>query len=228
MSSWLAARYGLGWGTARVWVRVAHALEGLPRIAAAYAAGGLSWDQLRPLTTFASAETDAQWAEEARGRRPAWLWGEARRHHRARAREDEEARRTRYLRLDWDRERSVLWLEGMLPAEEGTALQAALHARAESLPPDPGAADPPGARLADALLDVATGEPEPATVVVHAGAEALAGTEAERGPWLAETEGGHRLPSDAIRRLACDGRIEWVLERGGRPGGVGRRGPAAC
>src|ERR687891_2548683 len=29
MSSWLAARYGLGWGTARVWVRVAHALEGL-------------------------------------------------------------------------------------------------------------------------------------------------------------------------------------------------------
>src|ERR671918_2814253 len=58
--------------------------------------------------------------------------------------EAEEARRTRYLRLDWDQERSVLWLEGMLPAEEGTALQAALHARAESIPPDPGAADPPG------------------------------------------------------------------------------------
>src|SRR5918996_1206081 len=160
MSSWLAARYGLGWGTARVWVRVAHALEGLPRIAAAYAAGGLSWDQLRPLTTFASAETDARWAEEAPGRRPAWLWREARRHHRVRAREAEEARRTRYLRLDWDQERSVLWLEGMFPAEEGTALQAALHARAESIPPDPGAADPPGARLADALVDVATGGPD--------------------------------------------------------------------
>src|ERR671918_186739 len=162
MSSWLAARYGLGWGTARVWVRVAHALEGLPRIAQAYAAGGLSWDQLRPLTTFATPATDARWADEGSHRRPAWLWRGGR---------------------------------GARPA-----------------------------RLADALVDVATGEPEPATVVVHAGAEALTGTEAERGPWLAETEGGHRLPSDAIRRLACDGRIEWVLEREGRPVGMGRRG----
>src|ERR671918_186662 len=67
MSSWLAARYGLGWGTARVWVRVAHALEGLPRIAQAYAAGGLSWDQLRPLTTFATPGTDARWAEAPTG-----------------------------------------------------------------------------------------------------------------------------------------------------------------
>src|SRR5919106_1131018 len=162
MSSWLAARYGLGWGTARGWVRVAHALEGLPRIARAYAAGGLSWDQLRPLTTFATPATDARWADEGSHRRPAWLWRGGR---------------------------------GARPA-----------------------------RLADALVDVATGEPEPATVVVHAGAEALTGTEAERGPWLAETEGGHRLPSDAIRRLACDGRIEWVLEREGRPVGMGRRG----
>ena len=42
MSSWLAGRYGLAWGTAREWVRVAHALEGLPRIAQAYADGRLS------------------------------------------------------------------------------------------------------------------------------------------------------------------------------------------
>src|ERR687891_678815 len=189
MSSWLAARYGLGWGTARVWVRVAHALEGLPRIAQAYAAGGLSWDQLQPLTTFATPGTDPRWAEQAPGRRPAWLWREARRHHRVRAREAEEARRTRYLRLDWDQERSVLWLEGMLPAEEGTALQAALHARAESIPSDPGAADPPGARLADALVDVATGGPEPATVVVHAEAGVLTRQEPETGPCLVPSSG---------------------------------------
>jgi hypothetical protein len=224
MSSWLAARYGMAWGTAREWVRVAHALERLPGIAEAYAAGGLSWDQLRPLTTFATPETDPRWAEEASHRRPAWLWREARRHERALTQQAEEAKRRRYLDFKWDHDRSVLWLEGMLPAEEGTALQAAVQGRAESIPPDTEAADPPGARLADALVDLATGEPEPATVVVHAGAEALAGTEAETGPWLAETEGGHRLPSDAIRRLACDGRIEWVLEREGRPVGMGRRG----
>ncbi len=43
MTSWLAGRYGLAWGTAREWVRVAHALRGVPRIAEAYAAARLSW-----------------------------------------------------------------------------------------------------------------------------------------------------------------------------------------
>jgi len=224
MTSWLAGRYGLAWGTAREWVRVAHALEGLPRIADAYAGGRLSWDQLRPLTRFATPETDGRWSERASELRPATLWREARRHERVRAREAEEARRTRYLSLDWDHERSVLWLEGMLPAEEGTALQAALLRRAEQVPADPTAADPAGARLADALVDLATGGPEPATLVVHAGAEVLAREEAESGPWLAETEGGQRLAPEGVRRLACDGRIEWVLEAGGRPVGIGRRG----
>ncbi|MGH2737355.1 MAG: HNH endonuclease, partial [Actinomycetota bacterium] len=38
--------------------------------------------------------------------------------------------------------------------------------------------------------------------------------------------GGQRLASESVRRLACDGRIEWVLESGGRPVGIGRRGRA--
>jgi Domain of unknown function (DUF222) len=72
MTSWLAARYRLAWGTAREWVRVAHALAGLPRIAETYASGRLSWDQLRPLTRFATTETDFAWAEKGSGfaRRP--------------------------------------------------------------------------------------------------------------------------------------------------------------
>jgi hypothetical protein len=195
MTSWLAGRYGLAWGTAREWVRVAHALEGLSRITEAYASGKLSWDQLRPLTRFATPQTDRRWAERGPELRPASLWREARRHERVRAREAEEARRTRHLRLDWDHERSVLWLEGMLPAEEGTALQAAVLQRAEALPRDPDADDPAAARLAGGLVDLATGGPEPATVVVHAGADVLAREEAETGPWLAETEGGQRLAS---------------------------------
>ena len=43
VSSWLAGRYGLSWATAREWVRVAHALEDLPRVAEAYGSGRLSW-----------------------------------------------------------------------------------------------------------------------------------------------------------------------------------------
>jgi hypothetical protein len=223
-SAWLAGRYGLAWGTAREWVRVAHALEALPRIADAYACGRLSWDQLRPLTEFATPETQADWAQRAPAMRPAALRREARRHQRMLASQAEEARRRRYLSLDWDHEGQVLWLEGMLPAEEGTALRVAILRRAEEVPADPDAVDRAGARLADALVDVAADGSPKATVVVHAGAEALTGTEPERGPWLAETEDGLRLATDAVRRLACDARIEWILEHDGRPLGIGRRG----
>jgi hypothetical protein len=71
MTSWMAARYGLAWGTAREWVRVASALAGLPRIAEAYRSGRLPWDQLRPLARFATEETDLRWAGRAADLRPA-------------------------------------------------------------------------------------------------------------------------------------------------------------
>jgi Domain of unknown function (DUF222)/HNH endonuclease len=230
MSSWLAGRYGLAWGTAREWVRVAHALRRLPRIARAHAEGRLSWDQLRPLTRFATPETDEGWAHRAPGLRPAGLWREARRHERLRTEDVRDIHRRRYLSLWWDRRSPVLYLEGILPAEEGTRLEAALSRRVEEVPLDPEAADPPAARMADALVDVAAGgsedQPPVATVVVHAGAEVLTREEKATGPWLAETEGGRRLPSESVRRLACEGTIEWVLESGGRPVGLGRRARA--
>jgi hypothetical protein len=189
MTSWLAARYHLAWGTAREWVRVAHALGELPRIAEAYAAGRLSWDQVQPLTRFATPETDRMWAQKAGHIRPSTLWREARRHQRIRVRDAEAIRGQRYLWLSWDRDRPVLWLEGMLPAEEGAALESALARRAEALPRDPDAVDSSGARLVDALVDVTTGGPRPATLVVHAGADVLVREETDHGPWVAETEG---------------------------------------
>jgi hypothetical protein len=65
--------------------------------------------------------------------RPWTLWRKARRHKRARVREAEDARRLRYLALNWDHERPVLWLEGMLPPEEGVAVEAALRKRAQDV-----------------------------------------------------------------------------------------------
>ena len=60
--------------------------------------------------------------------------------------------------------------------------------------------------------------------MVHADAEVLTGEEPQRGRWLAETESGERQTTEAVRRIACDARIEWVLERDGRTVGIGRRG----
>src|SRR5207245_8494167 len=74
MTAWLAARYGMAHGTAREWVRVAHALRGLPAVMDAYSRAQLSFDQLKPLTRFVSAEEEGRWAERAQGMSPAQLW----------------------------------------------------------------------------------------------------------------------------------------------------------
>jgi hypothetical protein len=228
MSAWLAGRYNLAWGTAREWVRVAHALRSLPRIAGAYGRGEISWDQLRPLTEFATPETDALWAHRAPGLRSWTLHREAARHRRVARRQAEDARRLRSVRLYPDFDLPLVYLEATLPAEEGAAVESALSRRAEQIVLADRPDAPQEARMADALVELVTGggsdqAPE-ATVVVHAGAEVLAGEEPSEGPWLAETESGHRLSSEAVRRLACDSRIEWVLESRGRPVGIGRRG----
>jgi Domain of unknown function (DUF222)/HNH endonuclease len=209
---------------------VTHALRRLPAIARAYARRELSWDQLRPLTRFATPETDEFWARKAPKLRPSTLHREAKRHEQLRTEDVRDIHRRRYLSLWWDPDSPVLYLEGLLGAEQGAALQTALERRAQEVVLEEPPENPGGARLADALVELATGSEDAhaprATVVVHAGADALTREEPATGPWLAETEDGHRLPSESVRRLACDGRIEWVLESGGRPVGIGRRGRA--
>jgi Domain of unknown function (DUF222)/HNH endonuclease len=228
MSSWLAARYGLARGRAREMVRVAHALRRLPAIAEAYRLGDLSWDQLAPLTRFATPDTDALWARKAVRLRPSTLWREAERRKRWEIRDVEDARRKRYLDLRPDPELPVLYLEGMLPSEEGAAVQAALERRAREVVLADQPDSPAEARLADALVEMATGtttgEAPVRTVVVHASVELLAGQEPDPARRLAETEEGVQLPSEAIRRLTCDARIEWLLSRAGRTVGIGRQG----
>jgi hypothetical protein len=230
MTSWLAARYGLAWGTAREWVRVAHTLQELPQILRAYAEGRLSWDQLRPLTRFAAAETDEYWAQRAPRLRPWTLHREAARHERARQKDANRVHRMRSLSMWWDPELPVLYLEGMLAAEQGAALQKALERRAEQVVLADQPDSPQEARLADALVELVAGSSDQAaplpTLVVHAAAEVLSGHESAEGPWLAETEAGQRLCDEAVRRLACDARIEWVLHAGNRTVGIGRLGRA--
>ena len=55
---WLAWRVGLDLGAARERVRVARALEKLPKLAAALASGELSYAKVRALTRVATPETE--------------------------------------------------------------------------------------------------------------------------------------------------------------------------
>jgi Domain of unknown function (DUF222)/HNH endonuclease len=225
MTSWLAARYAMSWGVAREWVRVAHALRDLPAIRHAFVQGSLSFDQLKPLTRFVSADEDERWAHRAQDLSPGRLWGEVRRRERRTREQAEEDATARYLWMGWDEDRTVLHLEGMLPAEQGAVVEAALESAAENITVEPGVRDPRGAGLADALTSLVAssdGAPNVACVVVHADAAVLADVPADSNGCLAETDSGVSLAPQAVQRLGCDSRIEWVLERDGVPVGTGR------
>ncbi len=227
MSGWLCARYEITSGTAHEWVRMAKALRELPMIAQAYAQGRLTWDQLRPLTHFATPETDQAWAERAAELSPGRLWLEKSRQETLRKRQAQSDHELRRLWMSWDEGRRWLELNGSIPGEQGAAVEAALRKRAREITLDEGPVDDPGAaRLADALTELCTqetGASPNATLVVHADAEVVAAAPATGRMRMAETESGIRLAEEAVRRMACEANVEWVLESRGRPVGVGRK-----
>lgn len=228
MTEWLSTEFPIGRRTAREWVTLSKALRDLPWLAEAYEGGRLTWEQVRPVARFADAESDAHWSEAARRMYPAQLWREHARRTRLGIKDENEIHASRYLSLVWDKERPLLYVEGRLGKEQGSALEEALRRRAERIARDPAAADPVEARNADALVEIATsggGDAAPQeTLVVHTSGEVLARSAPRSGPWLAETASGKRLHGETIRRLACDARVDWLPVEEGRPLGIGRQG----
>ncbi len=226
MSGWLCGRYGMNIATASELVRIAGALRELQAISTAADEGLLSYDQLRPLTFFATPETDRAWARAAQGMSAGRLWREKFRQEQIQRRDAQIDHAMRRVWMSWDEGRRFLELSGSLPAEQGAAVEHVLRERASEVARDGTAIDPEGARLADALTDLVTreagGSPKP-VLVVHADAEVVAGAPAAGRMRMAETESGIRLAEDEVRRIACDANVEWVLESEGRPVGVGRR-----
>ena len=216
MAQWLVARLGVSAATASEWVRVARALEGLPAIAAVTAHGGLSWDQLAPLTRLADARTDDSLAVRGPGWTAAQIRDLAARANAPRVEDANDAHRNRRLR--WWADQHLLHLKGDLPVEAGTLVTRVLDRIASEAPADPETKvfDPYEARCADALVELASlhvtndADADRATVVVHADVALLAGDDAA----LAELEDGPRLAAETARRLACDCRWQLVAEDG--------------
>jgi hypothetical protein len=226
MAHWLWMRLGISDWKARRWIAAAHALEGLPLIAQAFAAGELGIDKVVELTRFAAPEDEAKLI--------AWAGGVSSGCIRRRA--DLTCRPLIEEAQDADRDRTLSWwylddgrrfgLEAELPAAQGAVVARALDRLAEDLPVMPGEEDSYflPARRADALVALASArlgedaDADRATVVVHAPLEALAS--GHRG---CEVEGGGVLHPETARRLLCQARVQQVVEdRAGRPVGVGR------
>ena len=227
-SGWLMTRYFIAEGTAREWVRLARALRELPLTREAYASGRLSHDQLRHLTRFARPATEGAWLPRACRMEPNRLWVEARRQERLRRAEVEEDHRARHLWMRWDEERRFLRIHGELPGAQGEVFQAAVRHRAKEIRLEAGPVyDPAGARRADALVELVSGagqKASPATLVVHADAAVVTGASPDGTLRMAETASGVQLCEETVRRLSCDGRIEWYVRREARLLGIGVEG----
>jgi hypothetical protein len=146
-AQWLSWRTGIGLEAAREKVRVANALPGLPRIAAAFERGALSYSKVRALTRIADPQTEelllqiatygtaSQVERVVRGYRQVDREGERRR-----ANENQERR---FLSTRHD-EHGNLVIQGRLPAELGARFLKALDAAVDAVTDPPAEAETRG------------------------------------------------------------------------------------
>jgi Domain of unknown function (DUF222) len=246
---WVSWRCGVALVAAREHVRVARRLDSMPLVREAFAEGRLSYSKVRALTRVDGVEREAELLELAQHATASQLDRVVRAYRGVVAAEHtvRGGRPERWLTWSHDDDGSLL-LQGRLPAEEGALLIAAVEAAATAGPPDtPAGASPSissdardtpagesavsaSEARADALLLVAdsflaTGPTDRSggdrhQVVLHVDAPTL--RTRERGE-RCELEDGAPLAADTARRLACDAAIVPLLERAGKPIGVGRK-----
>ena len=135
-AAWLSWRVGLDIGAARERVRVAHALEQLPRLAQALARGELSYAKVRALTRVATPETEERLLRVGRAGTADHVErivrGWRRMDRKAEAREDARRHACRALHV-YQTEDGVVTIRGRLTPEVGAVLVQALNAAREAL-----------------------------------------------------------------------------------------------
>ncbi|MFN8151218.1 MAG: DUF222 domain-containing protein [Solirubrobacterales bacterium] len=247
-ASWLAWRCSITPRAAREQLRVARALDELPRIASEFRRGALSYSKVRALTRAATPEMEEELLTLAAEATAAQLERILSGYRRAL---DPDASGPsafkRHVATRWE-EDGTLSIRANLPAEEGALLLKALDIARESVwrarrseaaerggeAKGVDGASAGGQRTeapdkADALvamaesavsrgLGAATGG-ERNQVVVHVELDALRSPDAAP----ATIEGGPTLPAETVRRLGCDASIVALIERDGEPLSVGRR-----
>ena len=215
-SEWAAAQFGIPrWKASRM-INAGHALKHLPVISAHLERGSLSLDKVIELTRFATPETEKRLVKWARRVTPAGIRDRA---DKLAAKPMEEVkgpiegRTLSWWGIDEDR----WYLEGVLPADQGAVVVAAIDRLAGTLPDLPPEEGRPelnreytiGQRRADALVQLASArladdqDPDLATVVVNVDLETLTS-----GAGNAEIDLGPSIHFETARRLSCDCRLE--------------------
>ena len=239
---WLNWKCGIAMGAAREKVRVARALENLPKISAAMACGKLSYSKVREITRVGSAETEDYLLMIAEHGTAQHVEKLVRAYRRCQDAEElsREARQqqNRRVSLRYDDDGSLI-LNCRLPAEAGARILKALELAVGELPEVPPKDVPAGTlaeripfsvRRADALALVAESflahgalelrGTDRHQIVVHVAAETLR----DRTAGCCEFEHGPSMAAETARRLACDASVVALIENDdGEPLNVGRK-----
>ena len=231
---WLNWKCGIAMGAAREKVRVARALENLPKVSASMACGKLSYSKAREITRVGNSENEDYLLMIAEHGTAQHVENLVRAYRRCQDAEElsREARQqqNRALSFRYDDDGSLV-LTCRLPAEAGALIMKALDLAVEDVPagtsPEP---VPFSARRADALALVAESFlahdvlDAPGTdrqqIVVHVAAETLR----DRTAGCCEFEQGPSMAAETARRLSCDACVVALIEDDdGEPLNVGRK-----
>jgi len=225
---WVSMRFGISAWKASRWVAAGDALASLPRVSEALSSGALGLDKVVELTRFATPETESELIPWARERSSGAIRRRADLERRRERHEVVAAERDRFLRWGYSDDGTRFELEAELPADQGAIVAKALTRLSDAMPEHPDGDDPypAEARRADALSMLCSGaiasdpDPDRATLVVHTRLETLLG---EPGAPNAEIEDGPVIAPETARRLACDARLQVVVEGdAGNPLSLGR------
>jgi hypothetical protein len=231
---WLNWKCGIGMGAAREKVRVARALENLPKVSAAMETGSLSYSKAREITRVASVETEDALLMVAEHGTASHVEKLVRAFRRSQEAEElsREARQqlSRCVSIRHDDDGSMV-MHCRLPAEVGARLLKALDVAVDDVPAGT-SAEPRAsfsARRADALgvlaetflaqgaMEMNGGDRH--QIVVHVAAETLRDGQAG----CCEIEHGPSIATETARRMSCDASLIAMIESDGEPLNVGRK-----
>jgi hypothetical protein len=233
---WLNFKCGIGMNAAREKVRVAHALNKLPKISEGFAKGALSYSKVRAVTRIAD-ETNEDYllmiAEHGTAHHVEKLVSKYRT---AKRLQDAEIANEQYNNREvshyYDHDGSLV-IKARLPAEQGALIVKALEMAMDAdfadvtavTSEDHDESTPIAARRADALTNIAetymnNNESSGSTadryqVILHVGAAQ------GRDPHL---EDGPHVTAVTSRRIACDSSLVAIeQDKNGEPLSIGRR-----
>ena len=127
LGNWLDHRCGLGPCAARERIRIARALEKLPRVDAAFRDGTVSYSKVRAVTRVATRETEAMLLAIAEESSAASLESLMRTYERTGGAERKRVSSERRRSLTWHYEDGMLVINAALPAERGALVVNALQ-----------------------------------------------------------------------------------------------------